>query len=261
MKCVKVIAVGIALTASVIFAAEDSSTSNLPVRRHIPKAELEAARYRHTGGMIARPGTMVGEIVYVDAQKSASREWIQESADLFMQKIKVKTSVREGSFSLPSPKIMGNATLFVIDDETMPRLLAAPEDRWVMVNVAPLKKGAGEKEPFFKARVRKELTRGIAMLAGAQKSNYPGSLMDCITKSSDLDRFADSSLPVDVVARFNDYVVGYGIKPRVDVTYKKAIEEGWGPSPTNDVQQAIWDKVHQIPTKGIEIKFDPKKGK
>ena len=36
------------------------------------------------------------------------------------------------------------------------------------------------------------------------------------------------------------------------------VEEGWSPSPTNDVQRAIWEKVHAIPDKPLTIEFDPK---
>ena len=41
-------------------------------------------------------------------------------------------------------------------------------------------------------------------------------------------------------------------------TYKRACREGWAPTPTNDVQRAIWEKVHAIPDKPLTIEFDPK---
>ena len=44
-------------------------------------------------------------------------------------------------------------------------------------------------------------------------------------------------------------------------THKKACQEGWAPAPTNDVQKAIWEKVHAIPDKPMTIEFDPKKDK
>ena len=36
---------------------------------------------------------------------------------------------------------------------------------------------------------------------------------------------------------------------------------GWAPQPTNEVQRAIWDKVHAIPDKPLTIEFNPKKDK
>ena len=44
-------------------------------------------------------------------------------------------------------------------------------------------------------------------------------------------------------------------------SYQKACEEGWAPLPTNDVQKAIWDKVHAVPKNPMKIEFDPKQGK
>ena len=169
--------------------------------------------------------------------------------------------VAEGAFEFPSPKVMGEASLFVIDDENMPPLLSAPESRWVAVNVAPLAKGAGEKPQFFAARVQKELTRGFAILAGAQNSGYPDALVGCVTKPADLDRFIDCRLPIDVINRFAPYLAGYGITPEVVTTYRKACEEGWAPAPTNEIQRAIWQKVHQTPEKPTKIEYDPKKGR
>ena len=43
-------------------------------------------------------------------------------------------------------------------------------------------------------------------------------------------------------------------------TYKKACQEGWVSAPTNDIQKAIWDKVHAAPKNPMKIEFDSKKG-
>ena len=66
-------------------------------------------------------------------------------------------------------------------------------------------------------------------------------------------------LPHDVVNRQLKYLAGMNVTPRVRVTYKKACEEGWAPAPTNDIQKAIWDKVHAMPTAPIKIKPETKK--
>jgi hypothetical protein len=50
-----------------------------------------------------------------------------------------------------------------------------------------------------------------------------------------------------------------GVLPAQRATYLKACEEGWAPAPTNDVQKAIWDKVHAMPTEPIKIKPETKK--
>ena len=229
--------------------------------KKIDRAKLQAAIYKRTGGKLKVPGTQQGTLTYVNAQKKAPADWLEQNAEVFAKNVKVDIRVKDGVFSFPSPKIEGNATLFVIDDESMPSILHAPEQKWCMVNVAPLAKGAGEKEAFFAARVQKQLTRGFSLLAGSQDSNYPESLLGCITSPAGLDKHADCRLPVDIMARFAPYLAGYGVRPYVLSTYKKACEEGWAPAPTNDVQKAIWDKVHAMPTAPLKIKPETKKVK
>lgn len=217
--------------------------------------------YKHNGGVLKRPNTQKGVVYYVNAQKLAPIEWLKQNAAVFAESIKIAIEVKDGAFDFPTPTVQGNATLFVVNDESFPAILHAPESRWCMVNVAPLTKGAGEKPQFFAARVQKELTRAFSLLAGTQTSNYPNSLLGCVTKPEDLDLFADCVLPVDIMGRFTPYLSGYGVKPYELSTYRKAVQEGWAPPPTNDIQKAIWEKVHTIPDKPITIEFDPKKDK
>lgn len=224
---------------------------------------IKKAMYIKTGGKVARPGTYQGRLVYVNCQKSAPAEWLQSNACAFAKSAKIKVEVVSGEFSWPSPRIVGNASLFVVDDAKLPSILVAPENKWGLVNLAPLKIGEGQKESFFCARVQKELSRAVAILAGSHDSNYPNPLVACMTDPAQLDKVVDCSLPVDVLTRIGKYVVGYGIIPAKETTYEKAVKEGWALAPTNDVQKAIWEKVHSIPDKPMKITFDPstQKGK
>jgi len=76
----------------------------------------------------------------------------------------------------------------------------------------------------------------------------------------DLDH-AEENVPIDMVDFYVTYLKALGVKPAEKTTYRKACREGWAPAPTNEVQQAIWDKVHQIPANPMKIEFDPKKGR
>ena len=242
-----------------------SASTNVAVRQtqhrkpvqSIDADELERAIYKSTGGKVIKPGTMLGKIVYVNAQKTAPETWIRENANAFKMSLKVDTEVEQGEFAFPDPKVHGNATLFIIDDGKMPNILCAPENRWAMVNVTPLKAGAGSKEAFFRARVQKEITRALCLLIGAQNSHYQFSILKCITKTEQLDDIVSFGVPVDVVGRFRSYMAGYGIIPGVEQDYRKACQEGWAPAPTDTVQKVIWDKVHSIPDKPMKITFDP----
>ena len=192
------------------------------------------------GGRIVVPGSQMGTVVYVNCQKRAKREWLEASLRYFQQVSRFAISIKEGEFAFPGPSIQGNASLFVVDDDKLPALLCAPEDRWVAVNIAKLSSNA---EAFFEARVKKELARGFAILCGATNSQYPGALTGGIRGVEDLDRHVDSRLPMDVLVRFPSYMKNFGVTPAKLSTYRAACKQGWAPAPTNEYQKAIWEKV------------------
>ena len=51
----------------------------------------------------------------------------------------------------------------------------------------------------------------------------------------------------------------FDMRPYRRTTYLKACEEGWAAPPADKFQQAIWDKVHAMPTEPIKIKPEEKK--
>ena len=73
--------------------------------------------------------------------------------------------------------------------------------------------------------------------------------------------FAQEKLPIDIQDSIKKYLSAAGVTPLRRTIYRRACQEGWAPAPTNDVQKAIWDKVHAIPKTPMKIEFDPKKGR
>ena len=221
------------------------------------KAKLEALVNQRVGGFIEKPSTSKGSIVYVNCQQKAPKSWIDESIAYFSEVTKFKVNYAEGSFDIKSPKVVGEASIFIIEDETLPAILVAPESRWALVNIAPIAK---EQRPvFFEQRTKKELSRAFAYLCGATGSKFERSLTRGITSQAELDKNYDYELPMDIVQRFWDYMKPLGVLPAQRATYMKACQEGWAPAPTNDVQKAIWDKVHAMPTEPLKIKPETKK--
>ena len=225
--------------------------------RQARKAYVEQRIAKHSGGRIVKPGTLKGEIVYVNCQKRADVKWLEFSADYFRGVSKFNIAVKDGAFDFAAPAIQGNASLFVVDDENLPPLLVAPESRWAVVNIAPLAKDAAPA--FFEARVKKELTRGFCALCGAMNSNYPEALTGGVAETKQLDKFADHKLPVDVIARFAPYMAPFGVTPAQITTYRSACKQGWAPAPTNDYQKAIWTEIHTPPSDPIKIKYEKAK--
>jgi len=250
----------VALVAVSSAFAETTPTNAPAAKKPLTPAEqakIKAIREQrfneHTGGKIARPGSQKGEVVYVNCQKRADKAVLEESRAYFEEAVKFKITIKDGAFDFANPKIEGNASLFIVDDPALPPLLVAPENRWALVNVAPLAQGRGEKPAFFNARVKKELSRGFAALCGAMNSSYPGALMGGITATEQLDTFADARLSVDVISRFAPYMEPFGVTPAVIATYRNACKQGWAPAPTNDYQKKIWKEVNELPTEPLKL--------
>ena len=258
----KIIFAATAIAVAFAAQADTSAASTQPAQKERlntleRKAKLEAVVNQRVGGFLEKPGTAKGSIAYVNCQKKAPKSWIDESIAYFCEVTKFKVNYAEGTFDIKSPKFDGEVAIFIIEDETLPPILVAPENKWALVNITPIAK---EQRPiFFEQRTKKELSRAFAYLCGATGSKYERSLTRGITSQAELDKNYDYELPMDIVQRFWDYMKPLGVLPAQRATYLKACEEGWAPAPTNDVQKAIWDKVHAMPTEPIKIKPEEKK--
>ena len=256
-----VLTVGIALFGLAACAEETAPAPSRPPR----SALVRAAQMRRFGGLVVRPDSGRGRIAVVDAGTDRGEE-IARTVAAFAKEIKIHIEVTAGerpalgTASALRAKTGAEAVLFVTDDAGLPALLSAPEDRWVIVNVARLADGAATPETVGR-RVRCEVARGLALLSGAAASMFPNSLMSAVTGPKDLDTVSDEIPPAEVFARMPGYLKGFGITPTVAIPYRTACEEGWAPAPTNDAQRAIWEKVHAIPANPMRIEFDPKRGR
>ena len=91
------------------------------------------------------------------------------------------------------------------------------------------------------------------LLCGGGSSRYPGHVASALTPQ-DLD-FTHDKLPIDMQDSIKKYLSAAGVTPLKRTIYQRACQEGWAPAPTNDVQKAIWEKVHAIPDKPITIEY------
>lgn len=243
-----------------------SSLSLMATEQAIASATLESSklskkdflRLRAGGGKIERPGTKRGEIVVVNAQKSADKALIDGHVAYLVKETHYNITTKDGSFTLANPKVEGQMTVFIVEDASLPVILLAPENRWAVMNISTLK---DDRKPFFEARVKKELSRTFAMLCGGMASNFQLSLMGPVAKTSDLDTFPDAQIPFDIFNRMEHHLKKFGVEPAKTATYRKACTEGWAPQPTNDVQKIIWEEIHAMPTEPIKIKPETKKVK
>ena len=248
------VVVGISIYAFAVFAGDANLETNTLSTVH----EFIS---QETGGQIKKIPRNSKEVYYINAQSRVSGNVLEAARTKMEEFLRTPIGMKSGFFDFANPKIEGELSLYVIDDDKLPMSLIAPEGRWAFVNVARLVDGRGAKRQFLEARIRKEMARIGCMLLGGIGSTYKSNLLSFMPDAEALDKFEDEVLPVDGMMRCSTYLNSIGVKPWRMVSYRRACKEGWAPAPTNEVQQAIWDKVHAVPKAPMKIEFDPQKGR
>lgn len=129
-----------------------------------------------------------------------------------------------------------------------------PMDKVAVVNVATL---SNVSPKVYSDRTTALACRSIAYLAGGAMPFGVDGCMKNVFDASGLDTLKVKMLhPMSgqlVKSSAEDF--GFALWKRG--TYIGACQEGWAHPPTNDVQRAVWEKVHAIPDKPITIKYNP----
>jgi hypothetical protein len=217
-----------------------------------------------SGGVIAKPGSSKGRIVFVNTQGDMSVSNIymavKSLGDVlarFPVEVVESSPAKAGELKA---RFKADVAIVVAAENDSPALLAAPDENWAVVNVRALLRNLktdAAKAKFYEARCRKEIMRGFVCAAGGVGSSFPGNIMN-VVKVEDLD-LCEEFIPFDKVGVVKQHLRDCGITPTRFATYRMACREGWAPAPTNEYQKAIWDKVHQLPTEPIKIKPETKK--
>ncbi len=150
--------------------------------------------------------------------------------------------------------------MWIVDDPALPIALVAVENGWGMLNVAPLLADATDAANLEK-RVSKFVLRTFANINGVSDSPMmPACVMKHAVGVEGVDNLVCATYSPEASSKVGGYLTLMGYKRCNTGTYYDACEEGWAPAPTNAVQKAIWDKVHQMPTKPIKILPESKRG-
>lgn len=219
------------------------------------------------GGFVTDPRSGKGKIGIVNAQKVVSADEIETVAANIRKNMKYAIEVRDGRSPSGLPtmdEVRGagfDVAIFVIEDSFLPVLLAAPEDRWALVNVSKIQIETKDDilgKRLVALRTRGEINRAFALACGAGSSSYPGNMFGA-TCARELDTTDVDATIMDIVQRCGNWLGKIGVTPERNVMYLRACQEGWAPTPTNEFQKAIWDKVHAMPTEPLKIKPETKK--
>ena len=143
--------------------------------------------------------------------------------------------------------------------EDAPLMTAYPEEHLALVNMTALSKNASSG--VRQDRVEKLTWRAIGHLVGCGAPDGYTCVMKPLRNMAELDAMPNKFIHPASFFKARPYFDMCGVTPARKGTYESACQQGWAPAPTNDIQKAIWDKVHAVPATPMKIEFDPKKGR
>lgn len=262
-KVMAALAAGAVLAAAQIGAraAEDAAADTAD--RQARKAQMRAAMLRKTGGFVFREDAAKGKVVFVDAQSTLHASNMTFVAAEMRRMTHFRTECVKGTGNRArelKEKFGADVLVAAVSDPDAPVLLVAPEEHWAAVNVDRLGDGLkseAAKAKFVESRYRKELMRAFAFAAGGTSSQFPGNTMQTATLA-ELD-LCPEMVPYDCISKSQAFMKKLGMAPATMATYRQACKLGWAAQPTNEIQKAIWDEVHAMPTAPIKIKPETKK--
>lgn len=144
------------------------------------------------------------------------------------------------------------------DGDNSPALSVFPEEAIGCINYSALTGGDSKKTMN---RVEKELFRSLGFALGGYSISKMACVMDTVYSRDELD--ANPVMLLSPMRRvgINKAIEKLKIPSQRKTLYSVAVRQGWAPPPTNNVQKAIWDKMHAVPARPMKIEFDPKKGR
>ena len=246
--------IGVSIAAS---GVEQPKTATSPAARRAAAAEK-------AGGRIAVPNSQKGTISIVNAQQAVPQGEIENAiaiiskADEYNFKIEAADPGADPVSAVRNSK--SPVTVAVVANDSTPALLVSPDEGWAVVNVNKLDAGLNTpaaKEKFLPSRFRKQFIRAFVLACTGTGSQYKQNFF-WAKSIQDLDLYREF-IPQDSANNCKERLADKGVTPLKYTVYIRACHEGWAPQPTNDVQKAIWDKVHAMPTEPIKIKPEEKK--
>ena len=220
------------------------ATSNRVAR---PPVDAATAMARMGGILVREAGGP--RVVILNAQKEVPESAVEAVATRVQMLMRFGVTVRTTDAKDPMTQVTRelakgtnevSAVVLLAKSGDQPSLLVAPDDRWATINVDALAKGA--KDGRLAERTQKELWRGIALAVGGAGSISGKCVLGPAVGLSGLDGLGHAP-GVDALPRVAGAARRLGMQPFVLTTYRKAVEEGWAPQPTNDVQRAIWQEI------------------
>ena len=241
----QLIILSLAALSVVSLVAEDTKE---PTVKKTNKEIMDHIAMKRYGGKIRQPNSERGEIVFVNSQKTIEASVLAKAIDKIERQFKYIVKVSDKDVDASARTLV----VRLEDLDRKERILLAPENYWVSVNVKSL---AADNPPkaILADRFEKEVRRAFAFVCGGTCGTEPGGICRMVNSLSDLDAIPGLDFALDIEARIVNNMNETEVKPYRIAKYSEAVQEGWAPAPTNEFQKAIWDKVHAMPAEPLKI--------
>lgn len=202
----------------------------------------------HNGGIVERPMSPGAKSIGVINSQAIIKP---EKLERLIPNLRFKTRLPLAMDTTNTP-----ITIEVVDRADFGAITLFVEEFRAFVNVRKLLSDSPDEKTLLE-RVRKEIFRAAYMAMGSGVS-VKGCMMGPVESLKDVDALIDHQVTPDAAAHIWAGM-SLGIERVRFANYIQACQEGWAPAPTNALQKAIWDRVHQMPTEPIKIKPETKK--
>ena len=245
----KLLIVFVALCAVECFAADEKPKRS---REYIERRKLE-----HFGGFIYQP-VETKKISIVDESGKANSGLLSIVATTMNQSLHYPVVI--------GPDAKTGLTIKIVECDKLGSLAVMPDNAEVLINIKALMKDSPDQQRL-NARICKEIWRGLVYVLGGGNTYTAKCVMKPIASLADLDAIPATAACPEAYMRITDGADKLGIKAERRCSYRQACKEGWAPSPTNDIQRKVWEKVQiekgfeaqtKDPTKPIKIKYQKK---
>ena len=265
----KLVLIAMCFAAFVLFAeAEPNSRPVVRSRTGRQLTQEEVARQEQnrvamlesTGGFLLDKRESVGSVAIINAQKKVDPTEIAKYAARLEGAIAMRVKCLQsdkmiGFTNLDAVLASASSTVYVvvIEDDQMPSMVSLPEKKCALVNVSPLSAGGVDKEKTLE-RTRKQIARAVCFVFSTGYSGTQGSVMEPVFNIEQLDKILVDNVSVAQKAQIEKAATQFfGMRRFRRTTYAKACHEGWAPPPQDKYQKAIWDSVHELPTRPLVI--------
>ena len=155
---------------------------------------------------------------------------------------------------------MTGAAVVIVNEPEIPLRIYTDEGNWAILNIAFLYED-NPSEEVLNARIEKMIWRVLARALQVGSVGNAPSVLRPFKTLKELDANPVMRPSPEGYNAFVDNATVYDIGTISIASYRTACKQGWAPSPTNEIQKAIWNQIHQIPDKPLTIEYDPKKDK